>query len=278
MKAMEQFDKAKVFFANEKFIIEDEKLKSVLTAIDERLSIFAVGPTGSGKTDFFMKLSRFLGGSYFYQSLNGSVTIHDLTQERILAENGAFIANDMVLAQWLRASEKKLSLLQLDEVNAAKPETLLALHPIMDIKGELNLTYTQEQLKVNDNCILIMACNEGDEYYGTNAMNAAFQNRQGIKVHFDYLQGAALVDMLVDKMGVVKEQVQQVVDTWTKYMTSRDPEQPIVSIRILQNWLQLSKTLGLRTAGKYTFAGIIASDEDELNEVLEGDFFVHLKD
>ena len=277
-KTIELLEKAKQFFEDENFIIEEDKLKAILTAIDERKNIFAVGPTGSGKTDFFMKLSKFLGGEYFYQSLNGSVTIHDLTQERILAENGAFIANDMILANWLRASEKGISLLQLDEVNAAKAETLLALHPVMDIKGELDLVYTDEKLKVNDNCVLVMACNEGDEYYGTNEMNVAFINRTGIKVHFNYLQGEALIDMLVEKTGVNGEQVGQVVNTWEKYMSSRDPEQPVISIRVLENWLMMSKTLGLKMAGKFTFAGIIATNEDELNEILEGSFFVHLTD
>jgi MoxR-like ATPase len=272
------FEKIRQKFKDDNFIIEDDKLKAILTAIKYGKTIFATGPTGSGKTDFFMKLAKYLDAEYFYQSLNGSVCIHDLTQERVLAENGAFIANDMVLANWIRASEKKLSFLQFDEINAAKPETLLALHPIMDIKGELNLIYTQEQLKVNKNCIMVMSLNEGDEYYGTNSMNAAFINRQGIKVHFNYLQGKPLINMLVNKTGVIQEHVEQVVNTWEKYMTSKDPEQPVISTRILENWLVLSKDLGLKTAGKYTFAGIIANTEDELNEVVEGDFFVHLRD
>ena len=273
-----EFEKAKEYFKSEGFIIEDDKLKAMLVAIKHGKCIKAVGPTGSGKTDFFVKLAKFLNGAYHYRSLNGSVTIHDLTQERILAENGTFIAQDMVLAQWLRASEKQISFLQLDEINAAKPETLLALHPIMDIKGELELIYTDETLKVNKNAVLVMACNEGDEYYGTNAMNVAFLNRMGITVHFNYLRGKELTKMLSDKTNVTFEQANQVVTIWEKYMSSREPEQPVVSLRVLENWCYLAEDLGLKTAGKYTFAGIIAQTEEELNEIVEGDFFVHLSD
>jgi len=275
---IERYEEAKEFFKEEGFIIDDNKLKAVLAAIKHGQCIKAVGPTGSGKTDFFEKLAKFLGGDYYYQSLNGSVTIHDLTQERVLTEKGTFKAQDMVLAQWLRSAEKKVSFLQLDEINAAKPETLLALHPIMDIKGELNLTYTDEVLKVNKNAVLVMACNEGDEYYGTNAMNVAFLNRIGVNLHFDYLRGKELATMLSNKTGVSVEKSTQVVTIWEKYMSGRECEQPVVSLRVLENWCSLSQTLGLKTAGKFTFAGLITNSEEEMNEIIEGDFFVHLKD
>jgi len=270
------FEKAKEFFSSNGFHIEDKKLKAILCAIKLNYPILAVGPTGSGKTHFFMLLAEyFKGASYEYASLNGSVTIHDLTQERIIGKNGTFEEKDMVLARWLRNAADKVSILQLDEVNAAKPETLLALHPIMDLKGELNLPYSNETLKVDGNAVLVMSCNEGDEYSGINAMNMAFQNRY-VKVHFGYLQGEKLAQHLTDKTKVPKEKTLAVVETWEKYMNSREPEQPIVSIRVLERWCEMSHYLGLKLAGEFTFAGLIARDEDELLSVIEGDFFVNL--
>jgi len=272
---IEQFEDAKSFFKQKNFIIDDEKLKAILVSVKLGLPILAVGPTGSGKTLFFSLLAEYLKGQFDYCSLNGSVTIHDLTQERILGKNGAFEEKDMILAKWLRNAQKGLSILQLDEVNAAKPETLLALHPIMDIKGQLNLPYSNEVLKVNKNAVLVMSANEGDEYSGINAMNMAFQNRY-IKIHFPYVQGEQLATLLTNKTSVPMEQTKAIVETWTKYMSSRDPEQPVISIRMLEYWCEMSKDLGLKGAGRFTFAGLIAKDEDELNEILEGDFFVNL--
>ena len=269
------FEEAKEFFKKEGFVIADKKLKAILAAIEIRKPILVVGATGCGKTDFIMKLAKFLKGDYEYASLNGSITIHDLTQERVLAKDGTFEERDMVLARWLRSAAKGTSILQLDEVNAAKPETLLAMHPIMDIKGELRLPYTNEVLKVNKNCILIMSCNEGDEYSGVNAMNMAFQNRY-VKIHFDYISGKELMNMLVNKTNVPIEKVKQVVDCWTNYMSARTPEQPIVSIRVLETWLEMSKLIGLKTAGEFTFASLIAKDSDELAQIIEGTFFVHI--
>jgi midasin (ATPase involved in ribosome maturation) len=273
-KLVDKFEEAKAYFDEQNFVIKDKKLKAILASIQLGLPILAVGPTGSGKTHFFSLLAKFVGGTYDYASLNGSVTIHDLTQERIIGDNG-FEEKDMILAHWLRHSQKGLSILQLDEVNAAKPETLLALHPIMDIKGELKLPYTEEVLPVSKNSVLIMSCNEGDEYSGINAMNMAFQNRY-IKIHFPYLQGSELANILTKKTKVPIEQTTQIVETWSKYMSSRDVEQPVISIRMLEYWCELSHLLGLREAGEVTFAGLIAKDEDELNEILEGDFFVNL--
>lgn len=273
------FKAAKEFFKDNNFIISDGNLKAVLAAKTEGIPVLAVGPTGSGKTLFFDLLAKFEKGEYFYQSLNGSVTIHDLTQERIIGKDGTFEERDMVLAQWLRtASKNKSAILQFDEVNAAKPETLLSLHPIMDIKGELNLPYSQEVLKINkEKAFLVMTCNEGDEYAGINAMNQAFQNRY-IKVHFSFLQGEELAGLLTKKSGIDIEITRKIVTTWEKYMSSRDPEQPVVSIRMLEYWLQLSKYLGLREAGRYTFAGLISKDEDEVEEIIQSDFFINLPD
>jgi len=272
---IEKFEEAKSFFKQENFLIEDDKLKAILVAIKNGYPLLAVGPTGSGKTHFFGLLSKFLGGTFDYSSLNGSVTIHDLTQERILGKKGSFEEKDMILAKWLRNAQDGVSLLQLDEVNAAKPETLLALHPIMDLKGELKLPYTDEVLEVNKNAVLVMSCNEGDEYSGINAMNMAFQNRY-IKIHFPYIQGEELATLLTNKTDVPMEKTKAIVETWEKYMASRDPEQPVISIRMLEYWCEMSKDLGLKIAGRFTFAGLIAQDEDELNEILEGDFFVNL--
>jgi len=266
----------KSFLKDKKFRIDDDTVNVTMAVVEQGGSVLAVGPTGSGKTDYFCLLSEFLKGEYYYQSLNGSVHIHDLTQERILAKNGTFEERDMILAQWLRSAKKKVSVLQFDEVNAAKPETLLSLHPIMDIKGELFLPYTNERLKVNKNAICVMTCNEGDEYAGINAMNMAFLNRPWVTIHFKYLDNNEMTTMLNEKTGVALGICSAVVRTWSKYMGSKDPEQPIVSPRVLLRWLELSKTIGLKTAGKFTFAGLIVENYDELVKIVEGDFFVNL--
>ena len=276
---MKEFDdnvaEATKFFKGKGFIVEENKIKAVLAAMEKGYPVLAVGPTGCGKTLFFSLLAESLGGSYDYASLNGSVTIHDLTQERVIGKDGSFEERDMILAKWLRKAQSSISLLQLDEINAGKPETLLALHPIMDIKGELNLPYSGECLKVNKNAVLVMSCNEGDEYAGINAMNMAFQNRM-VKIHFPYLSGEPLAELLTNKTKVPMEKTKMVVDTWEKYMTSRDPEQPVVSIRMLEHWCEMSHFMGLKAAGEFTFAGLIARDEEELAEILHGDFFVNL--
>lgn len=277
MQFNEKVDKAIRFFKAENFVIDDDKLRAIFACIEEGLPLLAVGPTGSGKTQFFSLLAEHLKGNYFYQSLNGSITIHDLTQERIIGKTGAFEEKDMILAQWLRAAQTGISILQLDEVNAAKPETLLALHPIMDIKGELFLPYSNEILKITKNAILVMSCNEGDEYQGINAMNMAFQNRY-IKLPFEYIQGNQLAQMLTVKTGVDLRYTQQIAEIWHKYMHSRQPDQAVVSIRMLEYWCRLSKHLGLREAGKVTFVNLVARDEEEALALSEGDFWVNLPD
>ena len=269
------FNKAKDFFSKKNFIISNKNLRSILASINNHYPVLLTGPTGSGKTLFLMLLAEFVGGEYNYQSLNGSVTIHELTQERILGDKGEFKTNDMILTTWLRQAQKGISFLHLDEVNAARPETLLALHPIMDIKGELNLTYTKESLKVNDNAVLVLSMNEGDEYTGVNAMNMAFQNRF-VKIHIPYIQGEQLMTMLSLKTGITYENAAKVVNTWEKYMQSKEYDQPVISIRVLERWCELSHTIGLRAAALTTFASLVATNEEEMVEIEEGDLFVNL--
>ncbi len=269
-----EFDKVKKYLTD-KFIITDVTLKAILAAKENGYPLLLVGPTGCGKTLLLSLLADYWGGTYDYASLNGSVTIHDLTQERVLGKNGEFIEKDMVLARWLRNAEKGISILHLDEVNAARPETLLALHPIMDIKGELVLPYSEEVLMVTDKALLVMSANEGDEYVGINAMNAAFQNRY-VKLHIPFIQGSVLAGWLTSKTDVPKEVTSKIVETWEKYMASKDVEQPVVSIRVLERWCELCKYLGVRGAGLATFGSLIANNNEELAIIEHGDFFVNL--
>jgi len=275
----ETFADAKKFFKEKKFIIKDDQLKEILACINKKKSILATGPTGCGKTAFFMLLAEFFGGHYEYQSLNGNTTIHDLVQERDFVEKDGkmvMVPKDMILARWLKEAKKGISILQLDEINAARAETIIALHPICDIKGELFLPYSEETLKVNDNAILVMSCNEGDEYAGTNAMNQAFLNRP-ITIPFSYLKRAPLIQHLSDKFKAVsKEDATAIVNTWEKYMASKDADEPIVSIRVLEYWCDFVDILGIRAAGKLAFAHLVARNEEEVIQVVEGDMFVNL--
>jgi len=271
----ELFSKAKKFYDDKQFVIADDKLRAILLSLKLGWPVLAVGPTGSGKTHFFQLLAEFFKGGYHYMSLNGSVTIHDLTQERILAKNGSFVERDMILADWLRESQQTVSVCQLDEVNAARPETLLALHPIMDLKGELKLVYSDEVLKVTANAMLVMSCNEGDEYNGINAMNMAFQNRY-IKVHFPYIDNGVLATLLVRRHGIDTKHAEGIVNCWAKYMEGREVDQNVVGIRVLERWAEASKYVGLKEAGKITFASLVAQNDDDVTAFVEGDFFVNL--
>jgi MoxR-like ATPase len=270
-----EFGELKAFLVKENFVITDENLRAVIGAKIKGFPLLMVGPTGCGKTHLLSLISEYYKGNYEYKSLNGSVTIRDLVQERLLAKDGTFAEKDMVLARWLRKAQVGFSMLHLDEVNAARPETLLALHPIMDIKGELELPYSGEILKVNDNAMLAMSANEGDEYVGINAMNAAFQNRY-VKIHLPYIQGKKLMQLLKNKTGVTEDVATAVQNTWEKYMHSRKPEQPVISIRVLERWCEMSELIGVRDAGIMCFASLVAENEDALAEIVHGDFFVNL--
>lgn len=270
-----EFERAGLFLKDKGFVIDERNLKALIMAKREGYPVFLVGPTGSGKTMLLSLMAEFWKGKYDYQSLNGSVTIHDLTQERILGKDGRFEEKDMVLAKWLRNAQRGVSICHFDEVNAARPETLLALHPIMDLKKVLVLPYTDEKLEVNKNAILVMSANEGDEYQGVNGLNAAFLNRS-IKVHLPYIQGDVLAKRLANKTGISFEDGKSIVQVWSKYMDSRDPEQPVIGTRVLEMWATASKSMGLYDAGVICFAGLVAKNDDELASLVEGDMFVNL--
>lgn len=167
-------------------------LIDAISALAMGKNVLLKGPTGSGKTKFAETLSHLFKQPML--SVNCSV---DLDAESLLGfktlsyEDGKqtieFVPGPVIHAM------NTGSLLYIDEVNMAKPETLPLINGVLDYRRTITNPFTNESITAKDSFGVIAAINEG--YIGTVPLNEALKNRF-IVIDVPYLEGEQLKQLI----------------------------------------------------------------------------------
>lgn len=163
-------------------------LIDAITALSMGKNILLKGPTGTGKTKLAETLSHLFNQPMF--SINASV---DLDAESLMGFKTLDYDDGQQVIEFVPGPVTKAmkhgTLLYIDEINMAKPETLPLINGVLDYRRTVTNPFTNEMITAKDGFNVIAAINEG--YIGTVPLNEALKNRF-IVIDVPYIQGEQL--------------------------------------------------------------------------------------
>ena len=147
---------------------DEDILIDAVTILGMGKNLLLKGPTGSGKT----KLAETLR-DLFAQGMHSVNCSVDLDAESLMGFKTLTYEGDRQEISFVPGpvtkAMKEGSLLYIDEINMAKPETLPLLNGVLDYRRQVTNPLTSEVLHAADSFNVIAAINEG--YIGTVPLN-----------------------------------------------------------------------------------------------------------
>lgn len=176
----------------EKYFPRTVAPKSGLTDIDvlrsayeEHLHVCLVGECGTGKTLSLKYLAFELQVPYKSVSLDGACTREDLLGTYVRAQRDGK-TDWMWVDGWLTKMARYGGIFVAEEINAAPPEILFALHGLLaHTTSHLDLTQIGGDV-VEPHPKFFFAATMNPNYHGTYNLNAALLDRFDIVLHYDY--------------------------------------------------------------------------------------------
>lgn len=179
-------------------VIIDEKIKSVLKAsIKSSNPVLLIGETGVGKTTIIQEEADLAKKTLHRVSLNGSTSIEEIIG-KWLAKAGTTYWQDGILLTAMKNGDW----IVFDEINAALPEVLFALHSLLDHDRKVTVPEKDnEVVRPHKNFRFFANMNPTQDYSGTKDVNMALMSRFAAVLVIDVLDNANEMKLLVDGFG-----------------------------------------------------------------------------
>jgi len=178
-------------------------------AYNNKLPFLLKGPTGTGK-------SRFI--EYMAQKLNKkliTIACHEETSSTDLI--GRFIIKGSE-AVWidgpLTKAVKEGAIIYLDEIAEARPDVIVAIHPLTDHRRELYIDKLGETIKSHPDFMLVASFNPGYQK-GFKELKPSTKQRF-VALSFSYPTDKLETEILVNETGIDKSIAKKLVNIANK--------------------------------------------------------------
>jgi hypothetical protein len=179
-------------------VIKTKSYRELEELIDPRypLNIYISGETGLGKSTAVLALAEKFNKPVIRVNLSGATDLDDLLGGiRIIDGNTVFDPGPVAIAMELGA------ILLLDEVDAAKPQILIDLHPVLEKKGVLAKKARKMIYPTKGFCVIATGNSKGvgdptGKYIGVNNMNHAFLQRFGASIEFTPVSRSEIAEIV----------------------------------------------------------------------------------
>lgn len=244
----------------------DDNFRALFSFTKRGAPALLVGETGTGKTTLAKKVAERLGRPFVRVNLDGAITPAELVGRMTLrAVDGhtQTTFEEGILPRAMKAG----AVLLLDEINAALPDTLLALHAVLEDEPRLFITETGEEVLPREGFAVIATMNPTNDYAGTRGLNHALASRFAF-LRIDPLRGQTLLDALaahaptasasdIVNVATVFEKMDEI--RRANLITSRvSIRQCIAALRAVDDGLKLTEAV------QYAFFDRLEGDEPEV--------------
>jgi MoxR-like ATPase len=171
-----------------------------LTQIARGRNVYLYGPAGTGKTEFARQLAAKTGRPCAIISCDNTTDGPTLVGMTVPSSDGGVAWQD---GQLTMAIQTPGCVVCLDEPSVARPGALFVLQNVL-ANRELYIAETGRRVRVADGVIFLATDNTNGTggggrkgYTDTNRLNAAFLDRFGVRVKFDYMSEDQERDIIV---------------------------------------------------------------------------------
>jgi hypothetical protein len=154
------------------YVNNAHKMENIVRHIMCNHNVLLVGEKGTGKNTCLETISMLFDMNTVDQTMYRGISKDEILFSKTFDDNGKVITK---LAPIIEEGKNGAFGIY-DEVNAAAPDALLALHPLTDDRRYVFID-DHKYVKMHDQTRFFTTMNEGEAYEGTNYLNAAFRDR-----------------------------------------------------------------------------------------------------
>lgn len=197
------------------YVYDIDELKNVILALELNIPCYVWGHKGSGKSELFEQIAARTGRPYMrVQHTVNTEESHIVGQWTVKDGHTVFELGPLPVAMlngWLYCG---------DEYDFSLPSVLSVYQAVLEGKSLVikEADAKNRIIKPHPNfrfCATGNTNGSGDDtglYQGTNIQNAANYDRFGVVIHKQYMKKAAESQILQNKVGLVKEDADKMVD------------------------------------------------------------------
>lgn len=233
---------------------------ALIACLKAGLPALLVGETGTGKSSLAAAVADYLERPFVRVNLDGGSTPDELIGRYQLRKTASGDTETYFQHGIIPHALASGAILCLDELNAALPDTLFALHPLLESNPRLLIPETGEILTPAPGFGIVATMNPSCDYAGTKALNPALLSRFGALVRFEPLKGKALLDALaVHDPKATADDIAMCASTFEKLNGLRTAElistrisirECISALALIRSGLDLSDAIGVSIASK----------------------------
>jgi MoxR-like ATPase len=169
----------------------DHEQNTIAAALEAGHPVLLIGEAATGKSSLVAEVARNTGRTLTRVNMDGGTTADEFLG-RVQVRDRQTIWEDGILPQAMERGD----LLLIDEVNAALPDCLFALHPVLERGGSLRLMTAGREVVPHPNFRVAATMNPTQGYAGTRTLNAALLSRFAVKIKVPALCGKKLIRAL----------------------------------------------------------------------------------